>query len=172
MNTMLEKKTTWRSEPMVWMLIALPLTAVIASGVTIWFAATNADTLVTEEHVKDGLAVSQVLDRDRRAAELGISAGLDAAPGRLTLHLQGRLASAPKSLVLTLSHPSDPLRDMVLLLESSGDSTYSANYAAIPAGKRHLELAPADKAWRITGQWQAPFTGSTRLSASTRLASP
>lgn len=156
---------------MVWMLIALPLTAVIASGVTIWLAASNADTLVNEEHVKEGLAVRQVLDRDRRAAELGVSAGLDAEPGRLTVHLAGQFASAPKDLVLTLAHPSDPLQDMVLLLEARGDNTYTANYAAIPAGKRHLELAPADKAWRVTGQWQAPFTGSTRLSASTRFSS-
>lgn len=166
MNTMLEKKSTWWNEPMVWLIIALPISAVIGAAVTIWLAASRADTLVTEEHFKEGLAVHQVVDRDRKAATLGIGATLNAEAGRLNLSLAGRLDEPPKHLMLTLVHPSDPGMDMVLLLEPAGDGKYSAAYAAIPAGKRMLVLEPGDKAWRITGRWQAPFTGSTQLSAS------
>lgn len=165
MNTILEKKSVWWSEPMVWLIIALPVTAVIASLLTLWVAARNADTLVTDEYVKEGLAVRQVVDRDRKAAALAMNASLTAEPGRLTLRLDGRLDTPPKRLLLTLEHPADPGMDMVLLFEPANATEYVANFAAIPAGKRRLVLEPSDKAWRITGQWQAPFTGSTRLSA-------
>lgn len=170
MNTILEKKTPWHSEPMVWLLIALPLTAVIASGVTIWLAVKNADSLVNEDYVKEGLAVRQVVDLDRRAAELDARADVHAEPGLLTVRLDGQFATPPERLVLTLVHPAEPSQDQVLLLETSGDREYSTRYAAIPAGKRLLELTPADRAWRITGQWQAPFTGSTRLAAAAGLS--
>lgn len=172
MNAITERKSTWWSEPMVWLLIALPLSAVIGSGVTVWLAASNADTLVLEEHVKEGFAVRQVADRDRKAAELGAGATIKAAPGMLTLHLEGRFPAAPKNLILTLAHPSDPAQDMVLLLAPGDGGDYTATYAAIPAGKRHLELTPGDKAWRITGQWQAPFTESTRLAVSISFSAP
>lgn len=170
MNTLLEKKSTWWSEPMVWLIIVLPVTAVIASITTYWLASSNADTLVTEQYVKEGFAVRQVADRDLKAAELGVGATLNAEPGRLTVDLEGRFEVLPRNLVLTLAHPSDPNMDMVLLLEPAGESTYTTVYATIPAGKRHLELTPGDKAWRITGQWQAPFSGSTRLVASTQFS--
>jgi hypothetical protein len=166
MNTMLEKKSVWWSEPMVWLIIALPVSAVLGCAATIWLATTNADTLVTEEHFKDGLAVHQVVDRERKAASLGAGATLSAEPGRLVLNLAGRFEIPPRNLVLTLVHPADPGMDMVLLLEPEDTLRYVAAFSTLPAGKRLLVLEPNDKAWRIGGQWQAPFTGSTQLSAS------
>jgi hypothetical protein len=170
MNATLEPKSRWQAEPMVWLLIALPVTAVIASAVTIWLAAKNADSLVTEKYVKEGLAVRQIADPDLKAAQLGAMAELRANPGELSLRLTGRFATAPQQLVLTLAHPTDPGQDMVLQLAATGDNEYSTRYAAIPAGKRRLELSPTDRAWRITGQWQAPFTGATRLAAPARFS--
>lgn len=168
MNTMAEKKTAWHSEPIVWMLIALPLIAVIASITTYFIASKNADIIVSEEHVKDGFAVRQVLDRDVKAAELGVSATLKAYPGRLTIHLDGRFPAPPKNLLLTLEHPSSAEHDIVLVFEPMGNQDYTASYAAIPAGKRNLELTANDHQWRVSGQWQAPFSGSTELTVSTQ----
>lgn len=53
---MSEKSSPWK-EPMVWLLIVLPLTAVIASLTTAWIAADGADTLVNEPHHKVGLGM-------------------------------------------------------------------------------------------------------------------
>ncbi len=53
---MSDKKSAWR-EPMVWLLIGLVMTAVIASLVTTWIAYQGADTLVSEPHHKVGLGV-------------------------------------------------------------------------------------------------------------------
>ncbi|MDD3528807.1 MAG: FixH family protein [Gallionellaceae bacterium] len=172
MNTMLDKKTPWWSEPMVWLLIALPLSAVIGGTLTVMIAYRNADTKVNEEYVKEGMGVRLVAERDLKAAELGIGATLHAEPGRLTLRLEGRHDAPPKNLMLTLTHATDSSLDMVLLLDAIGSGEYATAYAAIPAGKRQLELTPIDRSWRITGQWQAPFSGSMRLAAATQLSSP
>ncbi|MBM4189433.1 MAG: FixH family protein [Betaproteobacteria bacterium] len=42
---------------MVWLLIGLPATAVVASLVTAWIASNGADTLVNEPHHKVGLGM-------------------------------------------------------------------------------------------------------------------
>jgi hypothetical protein len=42
---------------MVWLLIGLPTTAVIASLVTAWIASNGADPLVNEPHHKVGLGM-------------------------------------------------------------------------------------------------------------------
>jgi|688.fasta_scaffold595031_3 hypothetical protein len=53
---MSEKRSPWK-EPMVWLLIGLPTTAVIASLVTAWIASNGADPLVNEPHHKVGLGM-------------------------------------------------------------------------------------------------------------------
>lgn len=53
---MSQKSSPWK-EPMVWLLVVLPLTAVIASLATAWIAADGADTLVNEPHHKVGLGM-------------------------------------------------------------------------------------------------------------------
>ncbi len=53
---MSEKRSALK-EPMVWLLIVLPMTAVIASLATLWIAADSADTLVNEPHHKVGLGM-------------------------------------------------------------------------------------------------------------------
>lgn len=164
MNSMVDKKSSWRGEPMVWLLIALPLSAVLASAVTIWIANHNADTLVKEEYVKEGFAIRQASERDRLAADLGLSAKLNVLPGGLSLDLTGHLNPMPESLALTLAHPTDPNQDLVLSLQSVRDGQYTAQYADIPSGKRHLELAPLDKSWRLAGRWQGPLEGPMLLN--------
>lgn len=172
MNGLVEKKSSWRAEPMVWLLIALPLSAVLASAVTIWIANHNADTLVKEEYVKEGFAVRQASERDHLAAELGLSAALSVLPGGLTLDLTGHLNPLPERLLLTLAHPTDPNQDLVLSLMSVRAGHYTADYAEIPSGKRHLELAPLDKSWRLAGLWQAPFEGPLTLSPMAQRQAP
>ncbi len=169
MNATLDKKSTWWSEPMVWLLIALPVTAVVASGITMWLAANGADPLVNEDYVKEGLAVRQVLDRDHKAAELGLTAAIEAVPGRLTVRLAGQLDSQPGSLTLTLSHPTDSARDMVLQLNPAGGGLYTTEFASLPEGRRELELTPANKIWRLSGQWPNTHSGPISLTPQTGL---
>lgn len=173
MNAILDKKTRWWQEPMVWLIIGLPITAVIGGLTTVMIAVENADTKVTQGYVKEGMGVRVVEGPERKAADLGLSATFTASPGHLDVALDGRLDAAPPRLTLIVVHPTDSRQDMVVQLESSGAAGhYGANYAAMPAGKRRLELAPMDGSWRLSGQWQTPFSGSMRLAAAAHPSVP
>ena len=47
-------KKPWHRQPWVWLLIALPMTAVIGGMVTIYIAVTTSDGLVVDDYYKRG----------------------------------------------------------------------------------------------------------------------
>ena len=83
----------WYRQFWPWFIIALPLTAVIASITTLIIAAHDPDGLVADDYYKQGLAINQILDRERRAQTLGLSGLLrvDTSTQRILLTLDGPL---------------------------------------------------------------------------------
>jgi hypothetical protein len=165
MNHGMEKKRGWRQEPMVWLIIALPVSAVIAGLLTIWIASRTADTLVSDDYYKVGMAPLQHGERDRMAAALGVQAELIGQPGALRVRLAGRFDSAPQRLELLLAHPARAAEDVRLDLTEIGPGLFeTALPDLIAAGKRRVVLSAEDPAgWRLTGEWRAPFHGTLLL---------
>jgi hypothetical protein len=151
---------------MVWLIIALPLTAVVASLVTWWIAAQGADPLVAEDYYKQGMAVHQTLERESRAAALGLSARLQVRDGELTIHLQGRLDVYPDQLELTLVHPSRQEQDLTLVVPATAQGEYRIALPPMVAGQRRVILQSEHQAWRLTGRAVMPMT-SLQLDALT-----
>lgn len=149
---------------MVWLIIALPLTAVLASLVTWWFAARGADPLVAEDYYKQGMAIHQVLERDTRAAALGLSAQLQVEDGELRIHLEGRLDAYPDRLQLTLVHPSRQEQDLTLVVPATAQGEYRIALPPTQAGQRRVILQSEHQDWRLTGRTVMPMT-SLRLDA-------
>lgn len=165
MSAQIEKKTTWWQEPMAWMIFALPLVAVIAGLTTVWIAYKKADTLVSDYYSKD-IGVSQANDMDKRAHFLAISADLKVSGDMIKVDLSGKLGAKPKLLLLKLVHPTNSqAADIILALQPSHMGEYTAVLPSIPAGVRDLVLEPQDRTWRLTGVWEAPFSGTLHLSA-------
>ena len=65
----------WKREPLVWMLIAIPLSAVIMGVVMITLAIQSYSGLVVDDYYKKGKQINRVLARDKFAYELGLAAG-------------------------------------------------------------------------------------------------
>lgn len=167
MNTLVEKKSVWWKEPMVWLIIGLPVSAVIGGAITVWFATDKPDPLVSDDYYKEGFAVHQATQREQLATSLGISARLRVAnANELNLQLRGRFATMPTSLAVRLVHPSDSTQDIGVQLPAVGDGLYRAPLPPVPAGKRRLIIEPADHAWRLNSQWNAPFTGTLEVTAA------
>lgn len=158
MNAIAQRKSHWWREPMVWLIIALPLTAVVASLITWWIAARGADPLVAEDYYKQGMAIHQTLERESRAAALGMSAELQARGGELRVHLDGRLDAYPDQLQLTLVHPSRQELDLTLVLPATALGEYRAALPPMPAGQRRLILESTRQDWRLTGRADVPLT--------------
>ena len=66
----------WMREPLVWLLIAIPSSAVIMGVVMITLALQSWSGLVVDDYYRKGKQINRVLARDRLAYELGLAAGL------------------------------------------------------------------------------------------------
>ncbi|MEN8109160.1 MAG: FixH family protein, partial [Pseudomonadota bacterium] len=162
MNTY-KPKTPWYREPWVWLMIALPMTAVIGGMITIYLAVTTSDGLVVDDYYKRGKAINRDLARDAAAAgyQLRASFDLDLRNNHMQLQLEGTTAVLPKRLTFSLLHPTQPGHDQVIVLQHAGDGFYSGRIDEVARGNWYLQLEADD--WRLSGSMQIPQTETTVL---------
>jgi hypothetical protein len=149
MNT--TKRPTWR-EPMVWLMLGLPLAAVIASiALVVTAVRTDGNDRVRDEVTTSAQIQQAELGPDARAQSLGLAGVLRVTPtGVELLPVSGDFArNAPLELVL--AHPTQAARDRHVRLQPSELGWRGA--IAFDAGHDWLlEVAPADHAWRVRGR--------------------
>lgn len=165
-------KSVWWKEPMVWLILGLPMSAVIAGLITLWIAADGADPLVAEDYYKQGMAITQTMEKESRAASLGIGLQIEVEAGELRARLRGRLDHYPDRLLLTLVHPSRGEQDVSIVLLATDQGEYRARLPQLPAGQRRLILQPEDQAWRLVARVTWPFTQPIQVSTSTESTPP
>jgi uncharacterized protein len=152
------------ANPVLILVIALPLLAVAGSFVSLALAVTRGDSELPKNYHWEGGA----LDRDEalqaQAARLGIGAtlGFDAATGQCTLMLRG---AAPATLRLTLAHPTVTSLDRHVLLYPSGDR-YVAPCSAVPAAHWWLELADGQDGWLLRGRLHGDLREPVQLGVA------
>ena len=67
----------WTREPLVWLLIGIPATAVVVMGMIMLTVAIQTwSGLVVDDYYKKGKQINRVLARDKFAYELGLAARL------------------------------------------------------------------------------------------------
>lgn len=91
----------------------------------IWISVETADGLVTDDYYKQGKAINEVLVRDKKAAELELSAVITFDNSDSVVNLQfdkGLLEYYPQTLTLNLQHVTRERNDLnVLLHHGIGD---------------------------------------------------
>ncbi len=162
-----DSKRPWWREPMVWLIAGLPLAAVVAGITTVVIASRNADSLVKEGYVKEGMTVQGTQEQDRAATRLGLAAHLGSEAGTLTLGMQSgnRAIQWPSLLLMTLAHPTDAAQDASLVLKHTGQGLYSGALPDLPPGRRQLIVESHEQGWRLKGAWEVPFRGTLTLVA-------
>lgn len=155
MNTMIEPAIKpWYRYPLVWMLIAIPASAVAVCSIIIWFAVTTTDGLVVDDYYKQGMAINQVIERDLYAAEKKLSARLDMQPEQGLVRLdfnKGLLTDYPASLQLNLRHATRGDSDVLLELLHGQNNQYIGYLPqALAAGIWYVELGSQD--WRLNAR--------------------
>lgn len=137
----------WYRHPLVWLVIALPASAIIGGLVTLAIAITHADSTVDDNWYRDGKAINRSLEAEQRAALWGLGAAFE-ADGRVRLHSAVALPWQDH-LVLSLRHPAFADRDQERRLRHLGEGRYQADGALPAAGDWDVTLAPPDGAWRL-----------------------
>ena len=158
-----EPKRPWYREPWVWLMIALPMTAVIASMFTIYKAVSTADGLVVDDYYKRGKAINMDLARDAAAVryQLKASIDIDLRDNRVQLLLESAAMESPATLTFSLLHPTQAGYDQVLVLQHGGDGVYAGAIDELVRGNWYLQLEADD--WRLSGSMRIPQTETTVL---------
>lgn len=149
--------THWYREPFVWLLIALPLTAVIASFVTLGLAITSDDGVVEDDYYLRGKEINRVLARDQAAATHGLQGRveLDDAHHELLLRLTARAqVTIPDNVELKFLHATRSGIDQTLVLARQSDGSYRAPLPELAQGHWNVQLAAQD--WRLIGSLHMP----------------
>ena len=147
-----ELERPWYREPMVWLVILLPTAAVVAAVASVVTAFVTRDAVVADEYRKEGLAINRDPTRDLAAKRLGVSAEVRLEGGTLSVRLAPGSAPAPRGVVVIFSHATRAEQDRLVAL-SGADGVYTAPLPALAPGHWYLELSPADRAWRLTGEF-------------------
>jgi hypothetical protein len=158
----MKKTNPWYREPIMWLVIAFPLTAVIVGFVSLALAIRSDDGMVEDDYYKQGMTINRVLARDKAAAagDLTGTVELDTAHHELLVRLTARQAKAlPDNIELKLMHATRAGFDHSLVLPRHADGTYRAPLPEFVPGHWNVQLTAQD--WRLTGSLFMP--GDNRL---------
>jgi len=144
-----ENTKPWYKEPMMWMVVGIPLVTVCWGMVMLSLAINTKDSLVSDSYYKDGMSYTENKEMDERAARLQISANLVLANDEARLNLKGYLDEEPNMLLLRLIHPTLQDRDVDVLLQKVDDGFYVGAAEVDLPSRRHIWLQSPDQGWRI-----------------------
>ena len=154
--------SAWR-EPMVWLMVGLPLAAVIASIALVVTAVRTDHNDSVRDDVQHTAQIQTVeLGPDARAQALALSAVLRVDTDGIDVLPVGGDFDRNAPLELVLAHPTDAAQDRHLPLRPTELGWHGAG----APGVGHdwlLELTAADHAWRLRGRLHA-HEHATRLA--------
>jgi hypothetical protein len=145
----------WYREPWPWLLMAAPAAAVIMGIVMVVLGVRSEDGLVVDDYYKRGLAINQVLDREARAAALGLEASLAFSAGRerVSVALAGR-PRADEGATLRLVHPTRSGQDQIVVLAAGSGGVLEGALLPPSPGVWRLVLEGDRGTWRLAGEWR------------------
>ena len=155
-----EQSKPWYQYRLVWMMIAIPFSAVIMGVVMIWLAIDTDDGLVVDDYYKHGLEINRDISRDKNAAALSLSATIefntenystDYSTGTQIFNVQfnkGLLETYPATLELNLQHATREDSDVAVSLDHGIDNKY-IGYAKTPISKGVWYFEIKDKDWLL-----------------------
>ena len=161
MNSTTQKH--WYSEPWVWLLIALPMSAVISGFLILWLAIKTNDGLVVDDYYERGKEINMDLARDKAALSRGVSAtvSLEPAANAVDVRLGAMKGGWPAHLRFSLLHPTRAGYDVVLDLLHAGSGYYRGTLPAPTKGHWYVLLEAGD--WRLFGTLHVPQTAPLQL---------
>lgn len=151
---------SWHKVGLMWFVVGLPATVVVAALITVGIAVKSSDDVVRDDFRKEGLAIYADPSRDAAAAALGANVLLtvDAAEGRLHATLTLARGEAPDSLVVLLSHATRAELDRLVTLRARG-GVYEGRTDPLPPGHWYVEITPPGRQWRLKGDFRDAAAG-------------
>jgi hypothetical protein len=138
--------------------MAGPAVAIVAGSFVAYLAVSRPDAMVVADYYKQGKAINQDLRRDHVASVLRLTfkANYDAQAGVLSgaIDSGGMPLAAP--LHLYLAHPTQPGKDLQLLLQPDAGGRFSVPLARLEATHWQVVVEGARREWRLARSWSWP----------------
>ena len=153
----------WTREPLVWLLITIPASAVVMGAVMITLALQSFSGMVVDDYYRKGKQINRVLARDRLAYELGLAAGFRVHnSGGVEIRFDPDAKVIPgERIELRLVHATRPGLDRDLIFDNNRLHLLEAELQIPGPGRWNIYLQTPD--WRLTGSLQYPQTHFARL---------
>ena len=140
----------WFREPWVWLIIALPASAVLGGIVTIWIAVESDDGLVQDDYYKYGMEINKTLDRDKAAVQYDLAANLIISEAQNNIQI--RLDAndnfvSPSGIKLSFLHPTIKGQDQIMVFQSDSNGVYAGALPSLIPGNWYLQIEADD--WRL-----------------------
>lgn len=151
------KKSIWYREPLVWLIILFPLTAVVAGFATLYIAIESNDGLVVDDYYERGQHINQVLDRDNAALAAGLRASVtvDYKTRMIDMTLSAKSKEhLPNQVRLRWLNATRAGHDRESTLTRVAGGRYRAPLPALIEGHWYLQLEAQD--WRLNGSVNVP----------------
>lgn len=152
-----KRATPWHRVPFVWLLVAIPATAVVVGVAMLVIAIISNDGLVVDDYYQRGKEINRELARDRYARENGIHANarFEDAGRRVVVRVStGGLSPLPPELELRLLHPTRAGHDQTLRLQRKADGSYGSALETPAPGRWLLQIAAPN--WRLLSALRIP----------------
>ncbi len=150
----------WYRVPFVWLLIAIPATAVVFGVSMLSVSVISFDGLVADDYYQRGKAINRMLARDRVARGENIRAQAQFEDGgrRLVVALESDAPDAPDApggpLELELIHPTRAGHDQTVSLRRRADGLFEGTLAAPAPGRWIVQLGTSR--WRLLAPVRLP----------------
>lgn len=162
----------WYTFPMVWLVLAIPFSAVIMGVIIIWAAVDTDDGLVVDDYYKQGLEINRVIERDIKAAKLGLSADVDFDNKAKVVRMafdKGMLQKYPERLQLQLQHATRANSDVSVQMDHGIDNQYIGHIKrSITEGIWYLSIAgstEANEGWKLDARTRLQSRTTVRLQS-------
>ena len=153
------RPSRWYREPIVWLVLAIPATAVVAGAVMLVLAYTTWDGLVADDYYERGMQIGRSLARDEEAVRLGIEAALtfSSSPDIVEVRLRGRAGMhGADRLELRFARAAQAGADVTILPNPGADAVWQGIEPAPAPGKWYAELG--NRRWRLTAPVWVPVS--------------
>ncbi|MBW3697878.1 hypothetical protein EK599_19525 [Vibrio sp. T187] len=153
----------WYKQFWPWFLIALPMTVVVWTVITVTVFTQNSVHLVTEDYYKKGKGINIDLSKIKVSEELGLKASIESESNSITIKLdKGELPHFP-AIKAMFVHRTLPDRDFTELLTADAKGNYRVTPSQEIQGPWFIEITPHNEEWLIQGRVNFPTETTTDL---------
>lgn len=164
----------WYKQRWPWLLMFGPVFVIVAGSFAAYLAITRPDAMVVDDYYKQGKAINQDLRRDRAAAALALSFEAHYDAGRAVLSGSMRGAGAPLAapLHIYLAHPTQPDKDIKLLVQPDSAGNFTAPLAGLEHTHWQVVVEGARREWRLARSWSWPGQPTLEIRADAVAEAP